>query len=654
MRDVSLFFVALSIAFFFAERAFCNPNLTTDYQPYLIKAKDLLRDGRYNDAISVLEYINKNNPVPDLILLLKASAERGLGRFEESNNLLKMLGELYPASPFLKRARSIEARNNLSILEYCNGLKASEYESSLWTYVSSVRDYEVSIQFARYMKKRDIEKAKEIFLDVYKGNSRFSEDALKELSVSDITGRVLIDKASNYIKDMEYKKAEEILKKAITLNDKTVPGEEISKKVGYCLFMQKKYDSAAREYERAGDLYNAARSYFRKGDMEGFDRMLSKLLDMKDSRAGSLLLALATKKRREGNLKEALSLFERVKKEYKQLEEDALWGVAWAFYRNGMFSEACATLSDLKNRYSSRRYSYWLKKCNNILKGEENVSYSIPSYFVAPDFYSIIGYLNSLKGVYSIKATSEVRTRLTSLNGTGKPEDSSPELIRFTTLISLGFTEEAVSELIMELKTKKRPDIIVEASSKLQNEGKYRSAIQLALLIKEDAGNDSLRSVLYPLAFWHYVRETAEKFYLDPFLLLSVMREESRFEPEVRSSAGAVGLMQLMPSTAHRVGKRAGNAIKDNNDLKEVKTNITIGAYYLKELLGEFGSLAVAISAYNAGEEKVKEWLSKERYNAVDEFVEDIPYEETRNYVKRVLTTYINYYLTYRMLDHSP
>lgn len=157
-------------------------------------------------------------------------------------------------------------------------------------------------------------------------------------------------------------------------------------------------------------------------------------------------------------------------------------------------------------------------------------------------------------------------------------------------------------------------------------------------LITKAPFSEELHELFYPLVYWPAVEEASKRNSIDPFLILSVMREESRFDPEARSIAGAVGLMQLMPHTAKRFRKQMDHAI----DLRDAGTNIIIGSCYLKHLLRTFGSIPVALAAYNAGEEAVKEWL-KNNYSKTDEFIEDIPYPETQNYVKKVLTSYFEY-----------
>lgn len=639
----SLFF---SIPLPYAEESY----LRGDYDD-LKRIQELLKQEKYNEALSLLKGFDKDNPVPDLILLYTALAERGLGRFEESNNLITKLKKDYPNSLFIKKGEAIRARNYISIIkDSMDDQVIEEAESYLLDYTASYPDdHEVCFLFALYLKgKGEIKKAKDLFLLVYQGNSRFSEDALSELNPSDVTASILTEKAKNYIKQREYKKAEEVLRKATALNDKTKSERDILEKLAYSLFMQKRYDKAAEEYIKAGDLYNAARSLFRKGDMEAFDKMLSKLKTMKDPRTGSLILALATKKRREGNLEEALKLFEDVKRDYPLLQEDALWSTAWAFYREARYREARDILLKLNKRFPSSKYDYWLKRC--IMMLDKGYLIAARSEIRDDDFYSLLDYVKELE---SLGCKEKVIPSEILSSQTRRSSGSSPELSRFYILVSLGFYDEAIAELIQEIRSNKKPEMALEASYYLQQSGAYRRAIRFASLFKnefktsKETGIEDYRRIKYPLAFWSVVESTSRKFDIDPFLLLSVMREESRFEAEARSSAGAIGLMQLMPFTAKRLAKKTDLEIRDNSDIKDIKINITVGAFYLKELIKEFGTLPMAIAGYNAGKERVKEWLNKGGYRSIDEFIEDIPYKETRHYVKRVLTTYVNYCLCY-------
>jgi soluble lytic murein transglycosylase len=152
----------------------------------------------------------------------------------------------------------------------------------------------------------------------------------------------------------------------------------------------------------------------------------------------------------------------------------------------------------------------------------------------------------------------------------------------------------------------------------------------------------------WPRPFDLPVRQAVEEFQFDSALVYAVMREESTYQPRVKSSAGALGLMQLIPTTADRIAQTLGVGAFRPEDLFDPETNIRFGTYYLKDLVGRFGgSFPLTIAAYNAGPEAVAGWLTQDGALAHDAFVESVPYPETRRYLRRVLRSYRVYRLLY-------
>lgn len=146
---------------------------------------------------------------------------------------------------------------------------------------------------------------------------------------------------------------------------------------------------------------------------------------------------------------------------------------------------------------------------------------------------------------------------------------------------------------------------------------------------------DPMTRALYPLAYRDDVERAARAHQLPQGLIEGISREESLFLPEVRSHAGAVGIMQLMPSTALREARRMGLPLVD---LRSPEINIRIGSSFLKRMVNQFGGrIPYAVMAYNAGPGNVSKWLSSQGDLPLDEFIESIPFSETRGYVKRVL-----------------
>jgi soluble lytic murein transglycosylase len=144
-------------------------------------------------------------------------------------------------------------------------------------------------------------------------------------------------------------------------------------------------------------------------------------------------------------------------------------------------------------------------------------------------------------------------------------------------------------------------------------------------------------SVRYPLPFREVVRTSARQTQLDEAWVYGVMRQESGFQTEVRSSAGAMGLMQLMPATANWVAKRIGMSGFQQSMVTDIEINVRLGTYYLRyvyDLLD--GSPVLASAAYNAGPGRARQWRSAPAMEGAI-YAETIPINETRDYVKKVL-----------------
>lgn len=161
-----------------------------------------------------------------------------------------------------------------------------------------------------------------------------------------------------------------------------------------------------------------------------------------------------------------------------------------------------------------------------------------------------------------------------------------------------------------------------------------------AVLIMTDTAR-TLRRRSFPIKYEAEVLTSAEDYALDPFLVYAVIDVESKFTPDAVSRSGAMGLMQLMPDTADWVAWRQGKE-HDANRIFEPAYNIDMGCYLLAYLLDYYdGNIEFATAAYNAGKSAVDGWLADPaRYDGQEL---KIPYDETRNYVKKVRYSYENY-----------
>ncbi len=208
-------------------------------------------------------------------------------------------------------------------------------------------------------------------------------------------------------------------------------------------------------------------------------------------------------------------------------------------------------------------------------------------------------------------------------------------------LVRAGLRAEAVQEWSAAMRGKTDAQLLL-AARHAKEQGLTDRMIAAADRTREDHDFE----LRYPAAFKDNVLPAARAESLDPWWVLGLIRQESRFIPDIRSSAGATGLMQIMPATGKMVAKDVGIKTTRGLSLENVEINIQLGTRYLRQLQDRFdGSALLASAAYNAGPARAARWrsaLPKPIDGAA--FAESIPFSETRDYVKRVLTNAVLYH----------
>jgi len=143
---------------------------------------------------------------------------------------------------------------------------------------------------------------------------------------------------------------------------------------------------------------------------------------------------------------------------------------------------------------------------------------------------------------------------------------------------------------------------------------------------------------LFPRPYWESLRRNSEANGLDPYLVASLIRQESEFNPGVVSHANAYGLMQLLPKTGKGTAKQVGLHNYKTDSLLDPSINIELGTKYFREMVDHFGGqVEYALAAYNAGSSRVEDWRSAGNFHDIEEFVESIPFTETREYVQAIV-----------------
>ena len=320
----------------------------------------------------------------------------------------------------------------------------------------------------------------------------------------------------------------------------------------------------------------------------------------------------------------------------------AMWMIAFAAYLEGRYPEALVLVGDYgaqaTESTSRARAMYWegvvrleLGQKDQAARLFEKIATRHPLHYyaliasrrlermglVAPDPEKTVG---------SIRRTS------------GQGCEGLPPKVQALIEIGLGFDARE------EMRRAHSRIVKAHGADVATLERLYACAGADELLIRfaassEDEPGERWR-LLYPAPHRALVEKHAGAAHVPPLLAISIMRQESMFDPDVVSYAGAAGLMQLMPATAAAAAAEIGLAL-DETSLLDEETNIRLGTHYLGGLLTRFpGNIAAAVGAYNGGPGAMQRWLKARSPVPGDVFVELIPYAQTRTYVRRVLTAY--------------
>jgi soluble lytic murein transglycosylase len=237
------------------------------------------------------------------------------------------------------------------------------------------------------------------------------------------------------------------------------------------------------------------------------------------------------------------------------------------------------------------------------------------------------------------------------------PPGAIPSVDRYRELDALAQTQDATEALQAAAdgaSPSDQPQLTLLLSEAIEKQGQLRSGIGIAeeaRALIPGAGRAvplALWQALYPQGQWTPITQATGRTTVDPYLVAGVIREESRFDPAALSSAGAFGLMQLMPGTARSAARNAGVPPPSSRALADPQTNVLLGTVVLSELLKQFGRVDLALAGYNAGPGAVDRWLAQRPGADPATFVEDIPYPETRGYVKTVMESAAIYRWLYR------
>jgi soluble lytic murein transglycosylase len=338
----------------------------------------------------------------------------------------------------------------------------------------------------------------------------------------------------------------------------------------------------------------------------------------------------------------------------------AAWKAGWWAYRQRAYPEAIRLFTSAAAAHPRADYRpswlYWAARAHEYLGQPE----------AAAGLYrqAVLDYRNSYYGRESTTrlAVLERRGVAAARADTGEPPALAivagappPNTPLIQRLLQAGLYDEAVLELRrVQRESGRAPMIEATIAYALHRAGQLRPAITAMRRAYPQfmaAGGEGLPvgllRIIFPIQHWDLLQRYAAEYDLDRYLLAAQVAQESTFQADVRSSANAWGLMQILPSTGQRFARQLGIQGFSTRRLTDPETNVRIGTHYLASLIDQLGGIAPALAAYNAGERRVLRWQAERPGLDRDEFIDDIPYPETQFYVKRVIGTADDYRTLY-------
>jgi peptidoglycan lytic transglycosylase len=360
----------------------------------------------------------------------------------------------------------------------------------------------------------------------------------------------------------------------------------------------------------------------------------------------------------------AAAAFRTVATKYpgREVAGASLWRLGWLDYLRGDAPAAARSWLRVVEIPGGRAWRqpalYWAGRATEQTGARESAE-ALYRRVLAEAPRSYYGMLVSRRVAIPVEAP-EPGLRLPADPREAVAED--PGFLRVELLRRIGLADFAVQELDdVVLRSVGDPVRLYGLSGAYVQEERYHLALRILrrhFSAAAASGHATLPrafwEMLYPLGWRDEINEVAARSAIDPYLVAAVVREESSYYPRAVSRAGARGLMQLMPDTAQPMADVRGLAMANGDLLDDPRANLEFGASFLSGLLREWGDPRLALAAYNAGPKRVRQWWQARRTSDLEAFVEQIPFDETRNYVKRVTLSWDEYRRIYDRRIYAP
>jgi soluble lytic murein transglycosylase len=336
--------------------------------------------------------------------------------------------------------------------------------------------------------------------------------------------------------------------------------------------------------------------------------------------------------------------------------ERAAWKIGWWAYKNGRYADTVRAFESAAAQFPRSDYRptwlYWSGRAHEALK--EPALADARYALVATD------YLNTYYGRLAVKRLGGGLPMAAADEPAPAASPLPPNEAVVRALLALDLYDQALDELRFAQRVWGDSPAIQATIAWVHNQrGDLRAginAMKRAYPQYMTAGGEKLPrellKVLFPVNYWSIIRRYSAERHLDPYLMAALIAQESTFTADVKSPANAYGLMQLLPSTGRQYARTLQLSKKFSLSLlTTAETNVKMGTAYFADLVRQFGGAHYALATYNAGPNRVARWIAERPGIERDEFIDDIPFPETQNYVKRILGTAEDYRRLYGSTD---
>ena len=351
---------------------------------------------------------------------------------------------------------------------------------------------------------------------------------------------------------------------------------------------------------------------------------------------------------------EADAIFREMLERYPagRFAERAAWKAGWTAYREGRFTDALQYFDKGSAQFPRSDYRpSWLYWAGRAAQQAGDIETGIARLRLAATDYH-----NSYYGRLAVARLKETRGGTIAPTLQKAPATVSiPTAGKIATLLSVGLYRQAMDELLYAQRmwgdSPQLQATIALTHRRLGNVRAGINAMKRAYPQYLAAGGETMPTeilqVIFPVDYWPLLQKYSKQRGLDPFVVAALVAQESNFDPVVRSHANAYGLMQILPSTGRQYARKLGVRPFSTKRLTEAEINVRLGTQIFADSIRKFGGVHFALAAYNAGDSRVARWQREKPGLPQDEFIDDIPFPETQNYVKRILGTAEDYRYLY-------